>query len=832
MKIKKTLKKIAALGAGVTMLGATFMGAMAADLSNYPAPFVSDGKFNAILVIGDTAKTSDVIGSIDVATSLQYAAKVKKSVSTGTSATVTVTGDAKKLQQSTNKLELNETVNSVYPTLTSADLAALKDGSITNNWGTFKYTQTLSTPPAKVIFKKDSNHEKEDIPTEYLKFNGSQIVYNYKISFSPAAKATVTGTTISDLENKKITMLGKEYTILTARHAGQNQTKLTLMAGALTNILSRDEEKTYQLNGKDYAIKLIYVSSTGTECKFVVNDQPTDTMNAGDTFTLSDGTEMGVKSIMAQKTGEPDSVEFTLGAQRVVLEDTNTINSSAGGTVTIGSTELSTLSLAITTSSDTAIATTASTENGQVKISSIEIWYTPTQDFYVAKDEKASEQADIAEGEEGNFFLDGFDFEFKGLEWPKFETISVTASGNENYRLKFTNKAAQEYNAEVWCLNSSTEVNVGTYTGSTHRKLHYVENETIDDEELFIVTRNDYSHIMQLRSISTGSSTADNEGTVKIKDLGDGSLYEVTYSGKTGNLIMDGNTYKVNVTADSTSASIYVDMDGSGAIGSTVVSNLTSQYGAQINLVDRGNPQFVRVQTEEDEGNARQEFLFRFMPTSDSKIDINSSSLSGPFSDGSMHRAGDTYVYQGYVIPFGMFVERDAGSSTTTDQDKITLKYPDSEVTAAVFATAGVTTSTTDSGGEGVVTYYETQQIEVGAAKLASEVADIKAQNAIVVGGPCVSKAAATLMGDPADCTEGFEDGKAMLKLFENNGKVALLVAGYSAMDTRRACRVLADYSKYTLSGMEMEVAGTSLTDITVSAPTVKEETTTEESTE
>ena len=73
-------------------------------------------------------------------------------------------------------------------------------------------------------------------------------------------------------------------------------------------------------------------------------------------------------------------------------------------------------------------------------------------------------------------------------------------------------------------------------------------------------------------------------------------------------------------------------------------------------------------------------------------------------------------------------------------------------------------------------------------------------------------------MGNPANCAEGFEPGKAMLKLFENGGNVALLVAGADALDTRRAARVLANHQDYDLSGDEVLVTGTSLTDINVQA--------------
>ena len=95
---------------------------------------------------------------------------------------------------------------------------------------------------------------------------------------------------------------------------------------------------------------------------------------------------------------------------------------------------------------------------------------------------------------------------------------------------------------------------------------------------------------------------------------------------------------------------------------------------------------------------------------------------------------------------------------------------------------------------------------------------DVTAVNAIVVGGPCANSAAATLMGNPENCVAGFEPGKAMVKLFENGNKVALLVAGYSSDDTRRAARVLANHADYDLSGDEVVISGTSMTDIRVSA--------------
>ena len=56
VKLRKTIGKILALGTGAVMVGATILSATAAaDLKDYPSPFVKDGKFNAVLVVGDSA---------------------------------------------------------------------------------------------------------------------------------------------------------------------------------------------------------------------------------------------------------------------------------------------------------------------------------------------------------------------------------------------------------------------------------------------------------------------------------------------------------------------------------------------------------------------------------------------------------------------------------------------------------------------------------------------------------------------------------------------------------------------------------------------------------
>jgi hypothetical protein len=180
---------------------------------------------------------------------------------------------------------------------------------------------------------------------------------------------------------------------------------------------------------------------------------------------------------------------------------------------------------------------------------------------------------------------------------------------------------------------------------------------------------------------------------------------------------------------------------------------------------------------------------------------------------GAFDLADDNDDVQVRATTKGTWVEYD-----TEDNDMISIMHYYDDVIAKVYVTP-LGSSVVASSGDGVIETEQVQKISVGAVKLDSEVSNVKSQNAVVVGGPCANTAAASLMGNPANCAEGFVEGEGVIKLFENSGNVAMLVAGYSALDTRKATQVVAEYDEYDLEGMEMVVSGTSLTDVSVSVP-------------
>jgi hypothetical protein len=262
----------------------------------------------------------------------------------------------------------------------------------------------------------------------------------------------------------------------------------------------------------------------------------------------------------------------------------------------------------------------------------------------------------------------------------------------------------------------------------------------------------------------------------------------VTYNPTTlnGNLVLDGNTYQVTLDVDSSAAKLTVDLNADGDQDSPMDDNgaqMWTQYGAAIALTN----DIIAITSEDKENNAPDVIAQELFKNVD-KIDLTSGVTGATL----LASTEDSDKYVGYTT-YGMNVEQNRQSSAS-DQDTLTVTYPDSQVFAGVYVTSGLTTSTT-SGNTGEITTQEIVKIDVGASVLASEIAGKETtQNLILVGGPCANAASAVIMGNPSNCVEGFTAGQATIKLYENNGKVAMLVAGATALDTRGASKYVAQY--------------------------------------
>ncbi len=873
------------------MVGATILSATAAaDIKDYPSPFVKDGKFNAVLVVGDSAASSDVIGSVDIATSLQFASRVKRTVQSTGGGQVSLSGEAWRVQSGAKKLEFSETVDAGTVSSKQENIrnittfigkdelpTLLADGTFSNTQGDYDYRQYMyfDANPAKanpgimlsVVYAEDTDTNKA---ADYLFIDGatSNTIARYSLEFTESAKtditdsagtASATGTFLWNLEGKSIKFLGKDWSIVKARtdSTGHADVDLTLMGGAQKDVMSEGDTKTYTLGGKEYEVTLDFVGST--TAKFTINGEPTDSLQEGTTQTLKDGTQIGIRDIISQEfAGGVRKTEFYLGADKVRFRDTLSGSGAAAGeqTLEVGSETMTgtTVKIVVGNSSSTSMTLT-----------SIAVNVTADQDYYIPAGGKLSQKLRRPQA-----LLNSWDIMYEGIDPVPTEKIKLTPSGSTQYYLEFADGSGENVKLPIAYTASGTLLKLGDSDDDTV----LIENQSITKNDFFVVTDGSQKQgerkTYGLRYISALGS-GESSPKIEFQNLGGGGRVEVDYKAAAGvpgvgtedaTLKLGGGTFKIwnNSLDTSTNFALKIDLDGDGALESTGtheeggvadqrnVINITTKGGAQIlmqfnplnftanasatNTVDSNvnsagfaGSMILSVQTldSDDYDNVAPSNIEFNISAASAKVDIAEHTATSNLK--YITPSVDTNLRNTYTS-LGAFID---WKTVSNDPDSLVIDYPinGQRLPVVVVSAPGASVSKSEGAEAGQIVYYETNPLEVGSAKLASEVSDITAQNAIVVGGPCANAAAATLMGNPANCAEGFSEGKAMLKLVEqSDGKVALLVAGASAMDTRRASRVIADYAKWqekgVLKGVEVEVAGTSFTDITVSAPQPK----------
>ncbi|MBW3018422.1 S-layer protein, partial [Candidatus Woesearchaeota archaeon] len=477
MAFKKAIKKIAALSAGLGMAGATLMGAMAFDLAEYPSPFVEDGIFNTLVVIGAKAMTIDTIGAADIVASLQ-AASVSDAGVAGTArggSVLTVSGDSVEIGEPSDLLELGEPIGNVRETVTEFELDALKGGVITTDEGSTEYNQYLrfnDNDPilanATVLFTENDETNEKVGDFLYLREGNAvtDAIFEYEIEFEEGLESeieyNIRGSTVStvqgeldDLEDEVFNLFGIDYTFVDSEiDISNNVQRVTLefLGGDVTDTLEEGEIRTYTIDGVDYEVEALIVSDTGGSegrgsVKFKVNGEVTDELEDGDTDVLSDGLEIGIREILpneAEEVAGGDLVEFFLGANKIqftdVYSDCNQAASPYGFSqgVEITSEDIE--------EGYVSICGSVIDNNKTFEITSIKYRLIPDarsgeSDIYIPPGHGLREYLDEPEG----MLNPEWDIRYEGLVDTGVSTVLIESRGDDEYKLTFTNRQGNRY---------------------------------------------------------------------------------------------------------------------------------------------------------------------------------------------------------------------------------------------------------------------------------------------------------------------------------------------------------------------------------------------------
>jgi len=300
--------------------------------------------------------------------------------------------------------------------------------------------------------------------------------------------------------------------------------------------------------------------------------------------------------------------------------------------------------------------------------------------------------------------------------------------------------------------------------------------------------------------------TAHNGVAVSALLIPDGDGYTSISASAVGtaNSSINGVTLASAVTGASTTFAVGpLVYNASVGRNSTVV---TLALRDASNSTDIGLPGLVLFE-EEDDNNIYNALIVKLSggATSDSPLSVSDveTTWGGDSVYDEIQGESNNDLYESMDF-WGTHITTDRSDS---DQYTATISYPDEQVDALVYA--GEVSSSVSSSGNGGSTK------ELGTIHVKdSEVASVASKNLIVVGGSCVNTLAKELLGG-AGCGSSFEQktgvgaGSFLIQSFSRTGgKVATLVAGYSAADTEAGAKVLTTQTVDTSAGKKYKGTG------------------------
>ena len=752
--MKFNYKKIASVLASAVMLSSTIGFAAAAS---YPAPFVQSGAANGAIVYGSvSAAAVDMAAATDIVKSdLDKKITVTGDVSTPTG------GESYKLEKTSTKFDLGNGITDVVSaTVTDDNLPTLlKDGVYTDDRNDeFKYTQKLTMSNLSYTMFDDSDY-KADTPSMGMKAANGAKIMNYTLDFTDQPLW-------SHLETTEVTMMGKSYYILDATA----NTSLTLLDSAEKALIAEGETQTVNVNGKSYEVNVNFVSST-PKAKLEVNGEVTNSLAVGETQKLKDGSYVGIRDILYNsKDNGISKVEFSIGSGKLKLVN--------GSDIELNDESVSGVQTLLTSGSTGTL--------NQVML----IW----------------------SADEDSFAADGSAVEIPGFKSIKLSYGGLTASANEEIAVKNGGSRYLELNS--FPLKDATVTipllygnSTGVFNGVGQDSTHLLRTGAAaitfagDTDDMFVLSWSDgkdaESYVMRATNFKTdnsvdkvsfqvmkGDAWSDVKTDANMSDtitVGNAEMTvgAISRSAKTVALTVSGNN-NFNTLYSKEGMKIYLPFAANTSAAGAV--NFTA--GASGNMLTGHNgSSFYLVMSEEDKNGNKasgKNLTVTLSWTSDAKAQVGAVS-GGSLTNDLEIGSDDEYTNVIYSALATSYVYDQAG-----DQDTLKVTYHGEEAYGNFFLTA----STATIGGASKIMIVTDSEVE-----------SVKDMNLVVVGGSCVNSVAATLLGsNTALCGDDFTAvtkvgaGKYIIKTYTspyNSAKVATLVAGYNADDTKNALNKL-----------------------------------------
>ena len=752
------LKKILAAGTLAALMAGSSI-ALAADLSNYPQPFITaDGAAEFLVVVGSGADPADVIGSVDIATRLGGESTTEKTTP-GTTTTVSLSGKSEEIA-----LDNLLTAASKFPsTLKHHHIPALEeDVKVYWDYQTDDYIDTseqfllgsvnMSRSPA--IYNGTISLTVPD-PSTAVGDNAGNAAFYYRYKFDETMEG---GANLSATHPLKISMLGKEFSIT---EINDNPDYIVAMIGEQLDINAGESATTAD-------------GFTVTPTGYYSGDLAWD-------ITIAKGDDSVTKKLTI---GASTDTEFAVGTETVkvrVLSNQTKTTYPEGTTVTVVSV-IAGSTTEVRYQEDVALQTNPKKTQGDNRFPEtngkwrfdftiaaddnftrgdyIDVYYDPWNPDISDEASQNGQNLNLTVGEKISAPNDYFDVEFAAMNTETAATVNIQGIEMTVYN---TSGSTTSYWSNTPTIKLTTDK--GRFLNATN----CTSGEDIEKDEVYIIYRNTTAAV---NNVYLG--TLDSDGYLR-----NNSVAKSLNTSNTDMFTLDYGDYANSITIQAMNRTNTYDMKITDYLGDTVQIDWT------IGPTNATGKRIYMGDWESDEPSAAD-------------VKVNGTNAAG---------------YRDYYTVYGVEVDN---VNTNARSDRAVLKVPTTQLKGIVAIGKDITV-----GGVAGTTYQEAVPIKTAVGKLDTEIGDTEKseKSIILVGGPCANTLVRTLLNSTAaTCLSDFEAaglgytaGTAMVKYVADawgTGKAALIVAGYNAADTRAACAVLQDYSANTatLVGTEAKV--------------------------
>lgn len=826
-------KKISAVLTSVVMIGSSVGIAAAA---NYPAPFISSGNSNVAIVFGtgQGVSYSDMIYAGNIQADLQ--SRFGSSGGGTTTVTTCAGGDCYLIEQASSKLNMNSTYTGVKSTsYGKSELPnVLNDLTyISGDGKSYGYTQSINFYPGLKFTSftdSDYNDEKPSLGTKIAK---NDYVLNYTITWKKQPQSQVgSDKHLTDFEDSEIEILGKTYSILSAKNSSENsgQIELTLMGGSGMDTVNLNEVKSVTVNNATYAVRASSISSSNTDVCISIDsgeEKCYKNLGVGETRDLSNSVQFAVKDINYNaKAGIVDNIEFSIGAEKLVLK--------GGEDIKINDETIDGFKFNMT----------QTPSGSKEQLGTMTFTWRADEDFFIADSNEVKIPG-----------LGGIKIASGGFNTPKQEIIKVTTDGNNAMKLEIPLKDGA-VDVPLLYGNETTWTNLGSKDSKllvTTNGNSITFNESHNDEYFVASWNSSTGYESYLLTVSEIKKT-DGINYTTIKRIGykdSSSNNEVCSSIQSGSTCTIGNVVlttsaanpddkSVTLTINSGSSfdrvysaegmSFRLPVAGNGTTESGVQGGITLgiKGGAPLNGTTNNATSWVLTSWEEDKnGNLKNQKGFNMtLGWSGGKTRVSSIRPIGAWAsdsknnvDPSLETEEDSDKYVDWLISdlaTKVQYNKPSGSDSQYDAE---ITYPSGESYGLIYLAAE--NAEIGRSGESTTTTVTTSNQKLGEILVKdSEVSNVADKNLIIVGGSCINSAAAKALGvSSGACGEAFTtatgigSGQFLIQSVGDvyaTGKIALVVAGYNVADTQNAQQYLTTRTVDTTSGKKYK--GTSAT--------------------